>query len=273
MLDAPEFSSLLVSRPRPRALLFAKVRGLAVAATLYALGLTALIVAPLLVLEVVDPPKAGVEPPRVIFNPPSGRSDPRPAGNIKKGVRSGRMDAHPAATPRSVPPPPAPGAADPLAPPPEPATSVTDASVSGTDTSAEPYGDPHGKGSDPTGIPGGCDDCPGVGPGGKDGIDEPFFEGTAGLVPPTLIPGSRALPKYPDLARKAGLQGTVILLAVIEKDGTVGEIEVVKSPDQRWGFDLATIDAVKQWRYQPALMNGGPVAAYIQVMVEFTLAR
>ena len=99
------------------------------------------------------------------------------------------------------------------------------------------------------------------------------MQGTLGLIPPSLVPGSRALPKYPDLARRAGLQGTVILLAVIEKNGTVGEIEVVKSPDQRWGFDLAAIDAVKQWRYQPALMNGGPVAAYIQVMVEFTLAR
>jgi protein TonB len=66
---------------------------------------------------------------------------------------------------------------------------------------------------------------------------------------------------------------SVILLAVVDKDGRVGEIEVMKSPDPRWGFDLAAIDAVKQWRYQPALMNGAPVAAYIQVMVEFTLAR
>ena len=47
----------------------------------------------------------------------------------------------------------------------------------------------------------------------------------------------------------------------------------MKNGDQRWGFDLAAIDAVKQWRYQPALMNGAPVAAYIQIMVEFTLAR
>ena len=84
---------------------------------------------------------------------------------------------------------------------------------------------------------------------------------------------TRALPNYPDLARRASLQGTVILLVVIEADGTVGEIEVVRSPDQRWGFDLAAINAVKRWRYQPALMNGKPVATYIQVMVEFILAR
>ena len=125
-----------------------------------------------------------------------------------------------------------------------------------------------------SGLPGGpCPGCPEGRPGGPGDPDAPYEQGTPGLIPPALIPGSRALPKYPDLARKAGLQGTVILLAVIETDGRVGEIEVVKNPDQRWGFDLAAIDAVKQWRYQPALMNGAPVAAYIQVMVEFTLAR
>ena len=65
----------------------------------------------------------------------------------------------------------------------------------------------------------------------------------------------------------------MILLIVVEKDGTVGSIEVVRSPDQRWGFDLAAIDAVKQWRYQPALLQGRPVAAYITVMVEYSLSR
>jgi protein TonB len=60
---------------------------------------------------------------------------------------------------------------------------------------------------------------------------------------------------------------------VIEADGRVGEIQVLRSPDQRWGFDLAAIGAVKEWRYEPALMNDRPVAAYITVMVEFTLSR
>ena len=43
-------------------------------------------------------------------------------------------------------------------------------------------------------------------------------------MPATPIAASRALPKYPDLARRAGIMGSVILLAVIEKDGRVGEI-------------------------------------------------
>jgi len=109
------------------------------------------------------------------------------------------------------------------------------------------------------------------GPGG--GEDGPFLSWAAGLIPPRIIPSSRALPQYPDLARRAGLQGTVVLLVVVEADGSVGEIEVIRSPDQRWGFDLAAIGAVKEWRYEPALMNDKPVAAYIQVMVEFALSR
>jgi protein TonB len=96
---------------------------------------------------------------------------------------------------------------------------------------------------------------------------------TPGLVPPRIIPSSRALPQYPAAARRAGLLGTVILMIVVDADGSVGQIEVLRSPDQRWGFDLSAIDAVKQWRYEPALMNGKAVAAYITVMVEFTLSR
>ena len=121
-------------------------------------------------------------------------------------------------------------------------------------------------------IDGGCPGCIGTGPPGP-GVDSPFGPMTPGLVPPRIIPSTRALPQYPSAARRAGLLGTVILMIVVEADGSVGQIEVLRSPDQRWGFDLSAIDAVKQWRYEPAMMNGTAVAAYITVMVEFTLSR
>jgi len=269
MLAAPEFSSLVVSRPGSRALVYARVRGLVVAIAFYGLGLIALVVAPLLVTEVVDPPKASVDlGPRVVFRPPGGHGGP--AGIMRHRAGGARPGAATKAGPRKALSRPA---NSPL-PLPEPENAAIGEATDGS-TGPDGPGDPNGPGDGTNDGPdGSCADCPGdgpVGPGG--GHDQPYEQGTLGLIPPTLVPGSRALPKYPDLARRAGLQGTVILLAVIEKDGTVGEIEVVKSPDQRWGFDLAAIDAVKQWRYQPALMNGGPVAAYIQVMVEFTLAR
>jgi protein TonB len=88
-----------------------------------------------------------------------------------------------------------------------------------------------------------------------------------------LIVSSRALPKYPDIARRAGVQGTVVLLVVIDRDGRVGEIEVLRSPDPRFGFDLAAVEAVKQWRYRPALLGGRAVTVQASVMVEFTLSR
>jgi protein TonB len=88
-----------------------------------------------------------------------------------------------------------------------------------------------------------------------------------------IIPSSRKLPDYPDLARRARVEGTVILLIGIESDGRVGAVEVLRSPDPRYGFDLAAIEAVKQWRYRPALLGGRPVAVQANVMVEFTLSH
>jgi protein TonB len=204
----------------------------------------------------------------VTFRPPGGGHKGL-AGTTRHGaggVREGAATKGGARKPLSRP-------TDSLLPLPEPENAAIGEATDGTAGPDGPGGDPNGPGDGTTDGPASCPECPGDGPLGPGDRDRPYDQATLGLIPPTLVPGSRALPKYPDLARRAGLQGTVILLAVIEKDGSVGEIEVVKSPDQRWGFDLAAIDAVKQWRYQPALMNGGPVAAYIQVMVEFTLAR
>src|SRR5437867_13360629 len=99
MLTAPEFSSLIVSRPRPAArILLLRLRGLALAATLYVSGLAALILAPFLLLDVMHPTGAGiiiVDPPiHIDFRQPGG--DNRRAGNIRRGARNGRKDGRPA---------------------------------------------------------------------------------------------------------------------------------------------------------------------------------
>lgn len=277
MPSPPEFSSLIVSRPRARGRLYVRVGGLAAAAALYGASLAALVLLPFLLIDAMNPPRAGVnidDPPiRIDFRQPRGRGDDRRPGDIRRGTRAGRKDAGLAARrppkARIVPRP-----ADSPVPPPQPENATADGPNKDDRGSGEPYGDEEGQGTKDVGVvDGGCPDCTGTGPGGSGDDEGPFAQDAPGLAPPILVPGTRALPKYPELARRAGLQGTVILLVVVEKDGTVGEIEVVKSPDQRWGFDLTAIDAVKRWRNQPALMNGSPVAAYIQVMVEFTLAR
>jgi len=83
---------------------------------------------------------------------------------------------------------------------------------------------------------------------------------------PRLI--SQTQPIYPTLARAARIQGTVVLDAIIRKDGSVGELRVIS------GHPLlvrAAEDAVQRWRYQPTLLNGEPVEVETTVTVTFEL--
>ena len=77
-------------------------------------------------------------------------------------------------------------------------------------------------------------------------------------------------PKYPPEAGRAQIEGTVVLLAVIAKDGTVEDVRV------KSGLSVlaqAAIEAVKQWRYRPYLLNGEPVEVDSQITINFTLSR
>jgi TonB family protein len=85
-------------------------------------------------------------------------------------------------------------------------------------------------------------------------------------VAPGQGPGliKRVEPKYPPIAQAARMQGTVVLDAVIHKDGTVGDIKVLRSANQL--FDQAAIDALKQWRY-----TAGPYDVILTVTVHFKM--
>jgi protein TonB len=75
-------------------------------------------------------------------------------------------------------------------------------------------------------------------------------------------------PTYPHLAMQARVQGTVVLQAVISKDGTVHDLHVIS------GHPLlvpAAMEAVKQWRYRPYMLNNEPVEVDTQINVNFTL--
>ncbi|RMG43562.1 MAG: energy transducer TonB [Acidobacteria bacterium] len=99
----------------------------------------------------------------------------------------------------------------------------------------------------------------------------PLMPGIGGVTSPELIPETKVEPEYPELARKARIEGKVILRAVIRKDGTVGDIEVLRAPMPDLGFTEAAIAAVRQWRYRPGVQNGRPVDVYLTVTVNFTL--
>jgi periplasmic protein TonB len=76
-------------------------------------------------------------------------------------------------------------------------------------------------------------------------------------------------PKYPPLARQARIQGTVVLQAVIGKDGTVQNLHVLSGHPM---LTQSAMDAVKQWRYKPYFVNGEPVEADTQINVNFNLS-
>ena len=75
-------------------------------------------------------------------------------------------------------------------------------------------------------------------------------------------------PVYPPVARAARVQGTVLLHAIIGRDGHVENLDVVSGPPLLQG---AAIDAVSQWVYKPYLVNGEPVRVETTVQVNFTL--
>ncbi len=79
----------------------------------------------------------------------------------------------------------------------------------------------------------------------------------------------RVNPTYPPLARQARIQGVVILQAQISKDGSIENLQLVSGHPM---LAPAAIEAVKQWKYKPYLLNGEPVEVDTQVQVNFTLA-
>jgi TonB family protein len=77
-------------------------------------------------------------------------------------------------------------------------------------------------------------------------------------------------PEYPEDARQAGVQGTVVLDAVVNPQGAVTRVKFVSGPEQ---LSPAAIDAVRWWRYEPYLVNGQPATVETTVAVDFRLAN
>ncbi len=89
---------------------------------------------------------------------------------------------------------------------------------------------------------------------------------SSGVAAGNLI--SKPEPTYPAIAKAARIQGTVVLSATISKTGTIEHLTVVSGPQM---LAQSAIDAVKQWRYKPYLLNGEPVEVQTAVNVTFTL--
>jgi protein TonB len=80
----------------------------------------------------------------------------------------------------------------------------------------------------------------------------------------------RVEPRYPVLAKQMGLSGRVELRAIIARDGTVRDLQVLSGHPM---FVRDTLEAILKWRFQPTLLNGEPVEVETRITVIFTLNR
>lgn len=97
-------------------------------------------------------------------------------------------------------------------------------------------------------------------------LDGPYRVG-GNVTRPEVI--SQTKPTYTEVARKARLQGTVILEAVIDEEGDVASTRVLKGLPM--GLDQAAVDAVSTWKFKPATFEGKPVKVYYVLTVNFQL--
>jgi protein TonB len=98
--------------------------------------------------------------------------------------------------------------------------------------------------------------------------NEPIHVGGAVKAPEIL---SRVEPRYTDIARHSGTEGVVVLQAVIDEDGRVTNLSVIKGLPM--GLEQAAVDAVRQWRFKAATLQGRPVKVYYNLTVRFSIQR
>ena len=79
----------------------------------------------------------------------------------------------------------------------------------------------------------------------------------------------RVEPTYSEEARKARYQGIVLLSAIVRKDGTIEILKVLRGLGL--GLDERAIEALRQWRFEPATRAGQPVDVALNIEVNFTL--
>jgi protein TonB len=110
-------------------------------------------------------------------------------------------------------------------------------------------------------------DGSGVGDGSGGGTGGGPYRPGSGVEPPRLLREVKA--DYTDEARRANIEGEVELEIVVRRDGTVGEVKLLRG--LRGGLSERATQAVRQWRFSPGRMKGVPVDVVVQVGIEFKL--
>ena len=107
----------------------------------------------------------------------------------------------------------------------------------------------------------------GVGPGSGGGTGGGPFRPGSGIQPPRLLREVRA--DYTEEARRRAVEGEVELEIVVQRDGSVGDVKILKRLGA--GLDDRAVQAVRQWRFEPARRLGTPVDVIVEVAVQFKL--
>ena len=118
-----------------------------------------------------------------------------------------------------------------------------------------------------SGIGLGDGDGPGLGPGSGGGVGGGPYRPGSGVEPPRLL--REVKPRYSEEARRANVEGDVVLEVIILADGSVGQVVVRRSLG--YGLDARAVEAVQQWRFSPATRQGVAVDVIVEVAVEFVL--
>lgn len=114
---------------------------------------------------------------------------------------------------------------------------------------------PGGTAESEMGGRGGCEDC------------SPISAEAPGVTPPVALESAPLA--YPELARRARVDGVVVLEATIGVDGSVRDVRVLRGANPL--LDPAAVEGVRRWRYLPARIGERPVAVYLKVVVTFSL--
>jgi protein TonB len=78
-------------------------------------------------------------------------------------------------------------------------------------------------------------------------------------------------PEYTEGAKKARIQGTVVVEAVVKTDGTVGDVKVTRLLDTEYGLDEQAVKAARQWLFEPGKKDGQAVPVSVAIELTFTL--
>jgi protein TonB len=194
------------------------------------------------------------------------------------------MMAFVAAPPPPPPPPPPPAPAQPAKKVEQPATAAPTVGHFAAPLEAPAAVSPEPAGEDVVGVEGGVEGgVPGGVVGGVvGGLPEPTPPPPPPPPPaapkgPVRIGGQIQMPRlikrvepvYPPMAVSAHLQGVVILEAIVNEEGTVKEVKVLRSVNPL--LDREALTAVRQWKYEPVVLNGTPVPFVLTVSLSFSL--